>query len=142
MKYTVYHKSMSGMPSAHKDGWWYYEPTGYLGGDVYSLGYNTPSSAVLALIEIEEDEEDPTITVQDVHLQWGIADGITPDPTIFVDGPLGKSIDVYGYNSGDYWDLETGEFLGPDEFGIVPVWTNRTTGQQFPPHAKVYPHMC
>lgn len=145
MKYTVYHKSQTGSGiSLHKDGPWFFEPAGYDGGDVFSAGYPTKEKAATAaeLLAAENDEDDPEITINEVDFGWGIADGATPDPSVFVDGPLGKSIQVYGYSSDEYWDFETGKFLGPDEHGIVPVWTDRKTGSMFPPHAKVYPHLC
>ena len=44
-------------------------------------------------------------------------------------------IDVTGYNAGDYW--QDGKFLGPDNFGVTPIYTTQT-GEQFPADAVGY----
>ena len=32
-------------------------------------------------------------------------------------------LDVTGYNESDYW--QDGKFLGPDDFGVSPVYTDK-----------------
>jgi hypothetical protein len=67
---------------------------------------------------------------------WGIVG--EPQDGVIVDGPSGPSIDVSGYNAGDYWDGD--EFLGPDTFGIVPIY--KTASGQFPTEAVSYPYLA
>jgi hypothetical protein len=43
------------------------------------------------------------------------------------------SIDVTGYNEGDYW--VDGEFLGPDTHGITPIYVD-AAGNQWPDYAE------
>lgn len=67
---------------------------------------------------------------------WGI---IGEQPDVIVNGPSGPSIDVSGYNAADYWDGD--KFLGPDCYGIVPVYES-TDGTQFPVDARIYPYLA
>lgn len=68
---------------------------------------------------------------------WGIVG--EPQDGVIVSGPSGNSIDVTGYHTADYWD--GGKFLGPDSYGIVPVY-RAADGMQFPANAKRYPYLA
>ena len=43
-------------------------------------------------------------------------------------------IDTSEYNESDYWG-SNGEFLGPDQYGVVPVY-QMADGSKFPPNAE------
>lgn len=65
---------------------------------------------------------------------WGIVG--KPQAGVIVDG---VHIDVTGYHPDDYWDDDI--FLGPDKFGIVPVYQT-SYGAQFPSGARKYPYFA
>ena len=67
---------------------------------------------------------------------WGIIG--EPQAGVIVAGPSGPVLDVRGYNAGDYWDGDN--FLGPDTFSIVPLYT--TADGQFPALAVSYPYLA
>lgn len=69
------------------------------------------------------------------HIGWGIAG--KPKDGVIVQTAEGRGIDVTGYSTADYW--QDGKFLGPDEYGIVPVYQTQS-GRQFPAAAKSYPY--
>lgn len=80
--------------------------------------------------------EDPSLIYAAVPLDgWGIVG--EPLPGVIVPGPSGRSIDVTGYHAADYWDGD--KFLGPDVFGIVPIY--QTADGQFPADAVSYPYL-
>ncbi len=56
--YTVYHRSAAGDPGAHNStrGDWYFEPSDWDGGDVYSEGYPTQRAAEEAAREWEDKQ--------------------------------------------------------------------------------------
>lgn len=66
---------------------------------------------------------------------WGLIGA--PQDSVLVETGNGKGLDVSGYHTSDYWDGET--FLGPDAFGIVPVYET-ADGCQFPSDARLYPY--
>lgn len=66
---------------------------------------------------------------------WGIVG--EPQDGVLVPTGNGIGIDVSGYNEGDYWSGEG--FLGPDPFGIVPVYRDRQD-RIYPRNAKQYPY--
>lgn len=68
---------------------------------------------------------------------WGLV-GKPQDDILIVDTSGIARIDVTGYIAGDYWDGDT--FLGPDPYGIVPIYRTRDGGRQFPDDAKRYPY--
>ncbi len=65
---------------------------------------------------------------------WGLIG--EPRDGVIVDTGNGRGIDVHGYQEADYWAGD--QFLGPDQFGIVPIY-RAADGSQFPPDAKEYP---
>lgn len=72
------------------------------------------------------------------YIGWGILGKIQEG--IIVSGYNGQpTIDVHGYNDSDYWNGD--KFLGPDPFGIVPIYETRD-GKQFPTQAKPYPYFA
>jgi len=56
VNYTVYHRDTAGAPEAHNDpgGPWYFQPSDYHGGEVYSCGYPTEAAAAEAALEDAE----------------------------------------------------------------------------------------
>lgn len=75
------------------------------------------------------------------YIGWGLAKGA--DESVLVNGYNDQpSLDVTGYSSGEYWGGEGRKFtfLGPDPFGIVPIYRT-PDGKQFPADATKYPHL-
>lgn len=69
---------------------------------------------------------------------WGIIG--EPQEGILRSGPEpGPHIDVTGSNEGDWWGGDG--FLGPDPYGITPIYHDRQ-GRQFPREAREYPYLC
>ena len=66
---------------------------------------------------------------------WGLIG--KPKEGVIVATGEGPGIDVSGYHDDYYWDSKG--FLGPDKFGIVPIYTTRS-GKQSPKAAKQYPY--
>ncbi len=64
---------------------------------------------------------------------WGLVGYPLPD-VVISDGDIDR-IDVTGYNEADYWRADT--FLGPDTYGIVPVY-EAPHGEIWPPDAVEY----
>ena len=71
------------------------------------------------------------------HMGWGVVGPARHD--LLVDGPGGRTLELYGYNDCYYWD-ENG-FKGADEYGIVPIYEDEH-GEQFPTDAKEYPYFA
>lgn len=67
---------------------------------------------------------------------WGLVG--EPQEGVIVPTASGDGLDVTGYNAADYWD-ERGEFLGPDGYGVTPIYI-ATDGSQFPADARPYPY--
>lgn len=94
----------------------------------------------------KEEEEEKMAKKQLTYAGWGIVG--EPKAGVIVDGPAGPSIDVRGYSVADYFDgtpqehgYDPAEFLGPDIFGIVPIFLCGD-GSQFPAEAQCYPFMA
>jgi hypothetical protein len=67
---------------------------------------------------------------------WGLIG--EPQEGMIVETGNGMGIGVTGYNVEDYWS-GVGKFLGPDIFGVVPVY-RLADGSLFPPDAVQYPY--
>ena len=71
------------------------------------------------------------------YVGWGVVG--EPRDGVIVNGPSGETVDVSGYHTGDYWSGD--RFLGPDDFGITPVY-RAPDGTTFPEGAKKYPFLA